>query len=256
VGLDAEWYEHDNTYVTELGIPTMDPTFVQDRSSPYGPLRSMVTQHVRIKENAHLINSELCPGCPEKFRFGTTSFADMEQAKTTLLDSFIRYDARGNLRPVTLIGHAVDNDVQMIKERFHLDIEQLGVVVAMVDTQVLAVEANLIQPSRKIRWTNLLVKFTITEKYLHNAGNAIMCMMVAALAMQMDVPGFDHGKAYAALKAHQLTRPSSEEKALCIRCNSTSHPATECRLITQCTICASHSVHFKTAGTHQTTKCL
>jgi hypothetical protein len=30
----------------------------------------------------------------------------------------------------------------MIKERFHLDIEQLGVVVAMVDTQVLAVEAN------------------------------------------------------------------------------------------------------------------
>jgi hypothetical protein len=54
----------------------------------------MVTQHVRIKENAHLMNSELCHGCPEKFQFGTTSFADMEQAKTTLLDSFIRYDAR------------------------------------------------------------------------------------------------------------------------------------------------------------------
>ena len=256
VGLDAEWYEFDPTNVTELGISIVDPVFVQDRSSPYGPLQSMVTHHVRIKKNAHLINSQLCQGYPEKFQFGTTSFADMEQAKKMLRNSFIRYDVRGNLRPVILIGHAVDNDVQMIKERFDLDIDQLGVVVATVDTQELAIEANLCHPSRKIRLAKLLEKFGITEKYLHNAGNDIVCTMLIALVMQLHVVGFEHGKAYADLKADQVPRSSPGNPVFCIRCDSTKHLASSCRMKAHCTICASHPVHFKDAGTHQEEKCL
>jgi hypothetical protein len=254
VGLDAEWYEYDSTYITELGISIMDPNFVQDFSSPYGPLRSMVTHHVRIKENAHLINWELCRGYPAKFQFGATSFADMEQTRKVLRDAFIRYDTHGHLRPVIFVGHAVDNDVKMIKERFDLDIERLGVVVATVDTQVLADEAELTE--RKVRLTDLLGKFEIEEKYLHNAGNDIVCTMVAALVMQFPEPLFvDHGKAYADLKVHHLARPSSGEKVFCIRCNSPSHFATECQQFAQCTICASYPDHSKNAGTHPTAKC-
>jgi len=49
----------------------------------------MHTQHVRIKENAHLVNHDLCDGHLDKFQFGTTSFATMEEAAIMLQRLFL-----------------------------------------------------------------------------------------------------------------------------------------------------------------------
>ncbi|KAL1799514.1 hypothetical protein ACET3X_003551 [Alternaria dauci] len=185
VALDAEWYEHDDTFITELGASILDPRSLPQplSSSAWDVLSSMENHHVRIKPHAHLINKDLCKGYPEAFQFGRTTFVGINEAKTMLKNIFTRRDELGNLRPVIFVGHAVDNDNEMIKSRFGLDLEELGTIVATVDTQVLAVEHGLIGPSRKMRLSNLLARYDIEEPYLHNAGNDVVCTMVAALLM-------------------------------------------------------------------------
>lgn len=225
VGLDAEWYEHDPQFVTELGIATLDPGSIRHWTMPWDVLSSLVTHHVRIKPNAHMVNSELCSGHPDKFQFGKTTFSDIEEAKEILRDSFTRFDYRGQLLPVIFVGHAVDNDTKMIKARFGLDLEELGVIVATVDTQTLAVEAGLVAEGRKIRLSDLLGKFDITEKYLHNAGNDIVCTAIAALLMGFSRLGKGNATAYEAFKRHTRSayKITHGVPVFCTKCDSTEH---------------------------------
>lgn len=144
----------------------------------------MINHHVRIKPNAHMVNSDLCHGYPENFQFGQTSFADTEEATSILRHIFTRFDVSRQRRPVIFLGHAVHNDVAIIQERFSLDPASLRVVVATINTQVLAIEAGLAAPGRKIKLRDLLAKFDIVEAYLHNAGNDIVCTMIVALLME------------------------------------------------------------------------
>ncbi|KAI4961167.1 hypothetical protein J4E86_000193 [Alternaria arbusti] len=185
VASDAEWYEHDDHFITELGISVLNPRSVPQTfsSSPWGILTSMENYHVRIKPHAHLTNKDLCEGHPDAFQFGSTTFVSVKEAKEMLRSVFTRRDIYGNLRPIIFVGHAVSNDYEVIKSRFGLDLEELGTIVATIDTQVLAVEHGLVNPSRKIRLAHLLSEYDIKEPYLHNAGNDIVCTMIAAFLM-------------------------------------------------------------------------
>ncbi|KAI4664202.1 uncharacterized protein J4E79_003704 [Alternaria viburni] len=185
VASDAEWYEHDDHFITELGISVLDPRSVPQpfSSSPWGILTSMENYHVRIKPHAHLTNKDLCEGHPDAFQFGSTTFVSVKEAKEMLRSIFTRRDIYGNLRPIIFVGHAVSNDYEVIKSRFGLDLEEIGTIVATIDTQVLAVEHGLVNPSRKIRLAHLLAEYDIKEPYLHNAGNDIVCTMIAAFLM-------------------------------------------------------------------------
>jgi hypothetical protein len=111
-------------------------------------LDAMVTQHVRIKTNAHMVNQDLCEGHPDNFQFGRTSFVNIEQAKQMLRCSFLHFDKRGRLRPVIFVGHALNNDVKLLRERFGFDVEAIGVVVATIDTQLLDLETRIVYEPR------------------------------------------------------------------------------------------------------------
>lgn len=257
VGLDAEWYEHDPSYITELGVAIIDPRYPNDRTSPWKLLQSMITRHVRIAANAHLINSDLCSGCPDKFQAGTTTYSSITRAKDLLRSTFVRPDARGYFRPVIFIGHAVDNDARMLKERFDFDIQALGVVIATIDTQVMAAEQGVVPSSRKARLRDLLSKQGIIEDYLHNAGNDIVCTLITALLMLWPWPITDNLKAYDELKKHLQAKliPLYGSKVYCIKCGSTTHTVADCSLAVTCTYCMADPDHRDEARTHKTEKC-
>jgi hypothetical protein len=262
IGLDAEWYEHDASYITELGVSILDPNFIniQAADSPWIIAKGLVNHHVRIKENAHMVNSELCTGFPDKFQFGETSYVSVQEAKDMLLSAFVKTDHRGRLRPVIFIGHAISNDYEVIKERFGLDIASLGVVVATLDTQVLASGKQLAPAGRAIRLKDLLGHFEIQEPYLHNAGNDIVSTMVAALviASPQPVTPTHPASAYADLKTYlkNTSKCIYGQPRFCTRCSSSMHTLKYCNVRVYCAHCGEEPAPLQPAGTHSQEKCL
>jgi hypothetical protein len=271
VASDAEWYEHDDSFITEIGLSILDPRSIPQpiSSSPWSILSSMENHHVRIKPHAHLVNKDLCEGHPEAFQFGSTTFASVDEAKDMLRRMFTRRDQYGNLRPVIFMGHAVDNDYEMIKSRFGL--EELATIVATIDTQVLAVEHGLVSPSRKMRLSTLLGEHGIEELYLHNAGNDIVCTMIAALLMlcpppQAPLSNIHPNKLhYVDLKAQLRDAGKTAVKEgrsygttrFCENCDSHNHTAPFCRVsVFHCEHCAKDPLTRHMTYTHKTEKCV
>ncbi|KNG50981.1 qde-2-interacting protein [Stemphylium lycopersici] len=263
IGLDAEWYEHDASYITELGVSILDPEFQRTRpcagasastcstaapKTAWDMLSAMENHHVRIKPHAHLTNRDLCPSHPDAFQFGSTSFASISSARAMLEDVFTRRDSAGSLRPVIFLGHAVDNDAQAIKERFGIDMEDLGSVVATLDTQVLAVEAGIAARGRKMGLSHLLEWFGLEERFLHNAGNDVVATLVAALLIVCTPPpdSLPSHLSYASLKSHLAASNSATaphrtfcgQLRFCIRCGSGQHTQACCEVAVFCEFCA------------------
>ena len=268
VASDAEWYEHDDHFITELGISVLDPRSVPQpfSSSPWSILTSMENYHVRIKPHAHLTNKDLCEGHPDAFQFGSTTFVSVKEAKEMLRSVFTRRDMYGNLRPIIFVGHAVSNDYEVIKSRFGLDLEEIGTIVATIDTQVLAVEHGLVNPSRKIRLAHLLAEYDIKEPYLHNAGNDIVCTMIAAFLMLCPPPEAPLNKLhYVDLKAqlHNAGQTAIKEgrgygvTRFCEKCDSHHHTAPYCRVsVWHCEHCDKDPLMRHMAYTHNSQKCI
>ena len=258
IGLDVEWYEKDSSYITEIGLLILDPRSVNDWSSPWAVLRTMITHHVRIRANAHLINSECCKGYPESFEFGETSFISSQEATAMLRKTFTHFDGSGHLRPIIFVGHAVGNDTKMIKERFALDVEGLGMVVATIDTQVLAMESGLALLGRQKKLRDLLEHFGIKEDYLHNAGNDAVCTMTGAFLMATPSPSKNHRKSYQDLKTtlQKTNRVSYGTLIFCTKCDSEKHIAANCPEILYCEYCANSPARDQIAHTHKSGKCV
>jgi hypothetical protein len=266
VGLDAEWYEYDKSCITELGISVLIPETVnqicKNWDSPWDVIRRMLNFHVRIKPNAHLINSDLCAGHPEKFQFGKTTFVDMAQARKLLQYAFSRVDALGRPRPIVFVGHAVDNDIQVIKDRFGFDIDALGVVVATIDTQVLATENGLAENPWRIGLGALMGKYGITEPFLHNAGNDTVCTMVAAMLMAYQWPAGNYAQMYKDFKQYVQCNSGKwwmttlGTQTFCIKCDSHQHVVANCNIAVNCVFCAAKPERAEAAHTHKFEKCL
>ncbi|KAI4941349.1 hypothetical protein J4E91_010794 [Alternaria rosae] len=268
VASDAEWYEHDDHFITELGISVLDPRSVPQpiTASPWSILTSMENYHVRIKPHAHLTNKDLCEGHPDAFQFGSTTFVSVNEAKEMLRNLFTRRDVYGNLRPVIFVGHAVSNDYEAIKSRFGLDLEELGTIVATIDTQVLAVEHGLVNPSRRIRLAHLLSGYDIEEPYLHNAGNDIVCTMIAAFLMLCPPLKAPLNKLhYVDLKAQLRDAGQTAIKEgrgygvtrFCEKCDSHHHTAPYCRVsVWHCEHCDKDPLTRHMAYSHKSEKCV
>jgi hypothetical protein len=262
VCLDAEWYEHSPAHITELGISILIPSIVDSDprgwESCWGVMRKLQNIHVRIKPNAHLVNGELCAGHPDSFQFGKTSFVDKKQTRDLLQYAFQRDDEQGRPYPIVFVGHAVDNDIHVLKEQFGFDIEALGVVVATLDTQIMAMELGLaILPGRRMRLSASLGKYDITEPYLHNAGNDTVTTMIAAMLMAYKTTGADFSYLYANYKA--FAKASWDHKGgsvgdymWCTKCESKNHFASHCTVKLHCEYCA---LLRKPAEKHGTGKC-
>jgi hypothetical protein len=249
VCLDAEWYEYSPSHITELGISILLPESVDavngEWDSAWKVMRQLLNFHVRIKPNAHLVNSELCEGHPEAFQFGRTSFVNVVQARDLLRYAFARTDAAGNPRPIIFIGHAVSNDIETLATHFGFEIGALGNVVTTLDTQVMARELSLAEAGRKMRLSNLLWTFGITEKYLHNAGNDTVTTMIAAMLMAYGIGG-DYSYLYANYKKFTQVRGGHRGRVIgdyvwCTRCEDSKHFASACRERVCCSYCAKRA---------------
>ncbi|KAJ4299008.1 hypothetical protein N0V90_004252 [Kalmusia sp. IMI 367209] len=187
---DLEFYESCHKYTTEIGITSVLVSSLRQAisGSPIHPLSSMEIHHMRIKENAHLVNGRRVAGHPEDFRFGATGFVTMEEAQQALFQLFQQYDEKKALRPVVIMGHDVDNDIEGLKERVGVDLSALGVISMTLDTQRMAKELGLAnhKPHGKLSLKDTLALYSITEPYLHNAGNDAFHTMDVACLLAID----------------------------------------------------------------------
>jgi hypothetical protein len=148
-------------------------------------------------------------------------------------------------RCVILVGHAVHNDIEMMKKHFGVDLERDGSIVARLDTQVMAEEAGYATPGRPISLSNLLRTFHIEELYLHNAGNDIMYTMIAAFLTSLEGLRkskriLDRAEAMQGIAAKIETikkwrsvydlEPSLGDELFCTKCHSTDHESGDCNV--------------------------
>lgn len=273
VGIDVEWYEHDSDYITELGFTVIDPRAVwkQHWPRPWDVFLHTVAHHVRIRENAHMINSDLCDGYPDKFHFGRTKFVTMDEASEMLTETFMQLD-RKKRRSIIFLGHAVDNDIKMLQKYFNIDWNAFG-TIHIIDTQVIAREMGFASPGQNIGLARLLAKLGIQEPHLHNAGNDIVCTTLAAVGMmgRCTIPDLEEsptGQEYYnyvksavayrwdfLLNAYEYKSrvcPSSFQtlgcEKWCTNCEHQYHNNARCETRYQCQVCGVKD--------HKTEKCL
>lgn len=262
VGIDMEWYESGHKRITEIGISVL-PVSQDPLSKPIHTLNDMQVHHLRLKDTAHMVNGEKCPGYPDEFEFGSTCFVDPAEAKQALTDTFVQYDAYGNIRPIILFGHAVDNDLDILRENFDIDLAAWGVIVLVLDTQIMAQELGM-HSRRLMSLKNILAQYCVEEKYLHNAGNDIAQTMVAASLLAGDLATgrgryqSEHQVNVDNLKAMLRNRSTLYwgTPLFCTNCDSTEHLVGQCPNTYLCTRCAHKSCWQHLAHTHPVEKCV
>ncbi|KAK3214941.1 hypothetical protein GRF29_19g1751719 [Pseudopithomyces chartarum] len=259
--IDLEWFELGPQRITEIGIAMLNRC--GSTSKPITKIQHMRVYHMRLKETAHLVNSLKCEGHPEDFSFGKTTFVTSSEAKQALNDSLVPRDLSGNLKPMVLIGHAVDNDIDVLREKFDFDLAALGNIVMILDTQVMASELGM-NGQRKMRLGHILQQFHITEPYLHNAGNDAGQTMVAAALLAgeyatgkgryADANRGDVNHVKALVRKHGK-RPRWGVPRFCTNCESTEHMVGGCPNQYWCQRCAAVPNLVFRANTHPAAKC-
>jgi hypothetical protein len=242
----------------------LDPKRVSNFETLWTILQAMDNYYVRIKEHAYLINGELCPGHLDECQSGKTSFVNKHDARDMLQKCVLHYDAWRRLRPVVFVGHAVDNDFKIIKERLGLVIEALDVVVATMDTQTIYTDRQAGYVPRIVGLGALLRVCGVEEQYLHNAGNDTVATMVTAILI-----GFNHrlettdghAAAYEIIKITSKAKSIRQQRIFGTRqffptCGSEAHCPDKCiPYYHNCNICASSVAHYHNRMTHGTMRC-
>lgn len=259
VSLDLEWWEFDSQYMTEIGIATLPQC--ETMAEPL--LKELEVHHLRVKENAHLVNGKLCAGHPESFQFGKTAFVSKIEASMALKSIFAQHDEEDNLVPIILLGHAVDNDIEVLRDSFGFDLNALGTLVMVLDTQVMATELGLLG-GKKLSLKNVLEQYSIEEPFLHNAGNDAAQTMVAAslLAMEHETRKGRYDERNQVdvnnLKLRLCKEPSLYwgDWLFCTSCESLGHLASSCPEKFSCDRCNNAPGRVgMPQGLHPTAKC-
>jgi hypothetical protein len=267
-GLDMEWYWADiSKRITELGICTLQIPPYRQADQLLLALEYMSIHHVRVREYAHMVNWT-CQWFSRKVSVRPTTFVRMEEGRSLLSQCFaLDNAASGIVQPVVLVGHAVDNDIEVTKAQMGVDLNRNGGIIAILDTQVMAAELEISNAAEKpIGLRSLIEYFAITEPYLHNSGNDIATTMIALLLLveEFTSPGVHKGNPANQMHVNQLKQTLVQKSrfspivgiaTFCTKCDSTQHAASECPVIVRCNICANMGLEDK-MGTHKTEKCV
>jgi hypothetical protein len=108
--------------------------------------------------------------------------------------------------------------------------------------------------------------YDIDEEFLHNAGNDVVCTLIAAILMAYKAPTSGHSVYYKELKRYlqvnsksrSIMAPKFGTYIFCEKCSSHSHLASHCtRRDLYCHACMKHPNRSKTfTYTHRTTRCV
>ena len=263
IAVDLEWWEFDSKKVTEIGISTL-AACEKTSAKPIHQLTGMDVHHLRLKENAHLVNGKLCDGFPEDFSFGKTVFVDAAEANQALNTIFVQPDENNETRPVILLGHAVDNDVDVLRDHFGFDLAALGNLIMVLDTQIMAAELGL-YGGKKMSLKHILGQYCIEDHHLHNAGNDAGQTMVAATLLAGECATgkgrYDGGNQADVENVKSNSRSRSGlywgVPTFCTNCESNTHLVSACQKQTVCARCSEAAVkvgHVPTLD-HPTEKC-
>lgn len=132
IPIDTEWYESNPRQVTELGIAGVSVYNARfGFSSKFTDvLATMEVNHLRIKENAHKVNGRRCQGHPEDFGFGATGFVTEEEGRGVLHTSLMQWNNE-YLRPIILVGHAVDNDAHEFRDHLGINLDDYPILMTL-----------------------------------------------------------------------------------------------------------------------------
>lgn len=205
--VDVESYERDHSLITEVGISTLDTLDLVD--FPPGKdgenwMSKIRARHFRIKEHAHLNNTEFINGCANRFEFGQSEFIGLAEAPAVVATCFrtpfsgtgaYRADDPSPLRAavhnpqppsqpekrnIILLGHDTNTDVRYLQALGYNPLN-LSTLVETLDTVVLhRVYKRDAQPASLAR---ILYEFDITGWHLHNAGNDAYYTMQAMIGI-------------------------------------------------------------------------
>lgn len=91
ISIDLEWNERRRNEVTEVGISTLDTLDITNVAPGDGGknwIRWIRSRHIRIKENAHVVNQNFVSGCPDRFDFGQSEFVSLGDASQVVEGCF------------------------------------------------------------------------------------------------------------------------------------------------------------------------
>jgi len=196
VTMDCEMHEIEPRVLTEYGLNTfsrkeMAPVLRSPGIHGENILRNIYYYHIRVRENAHLINWRFVRGNPERNHFGSTRFATKEDAKEFLVETLawpIDDDNEdGPKCPVIFLGHSVKNDLRMLQEELGIDPKFDSNVVAIIDTQKIANEQGIRrkgqQKGQQIALKSLIQHFGVEFRDGHTASNDAAYTIISAVQM-------------------------------------------------------------------------
>lgn len=193
--VDVEAYEKMNRPITEIGISTLDTHDLEGLSpGEIGRawMKKIRSRHFRIKETAHLNNSEFVAGCADHFEpeFGQSEWISFKEAPQVIASCFRPpYSRSAELveaqsstndessviegetdhdpkRQLILVGHDITMDINYLR-KLGYDVSNLSNLIETLDTTNLYRAWKRQQNPTKLG--AILVDLELTGWNLHNA---------------------------------------------------------------------------------------
>ncbi|KAJ8105879.1 hypothetical protein OPT61_g9913 [Boeremia exigua] len=200
VCVDVESYERAHHKITEVGIATLDTRELMNVApgtdgENWRPL--IRARHFRIREHAHLVNSEFVQGCPNRFYFGESTFVSQADApahvaacfsppfgaqpsdNASALSLFSEHDPNEK-RNIIFLGHDTLGDVRYLQTLGYDPLKVENLLEALDTAVVYRVWRRELNPTKL---GTILNEFDIAGHGLHNAGNDAVYTVQAMLAI-------------------------------------------------------------------------
>lgn len=258
--VDTESYTLNTDQMTELGLAYISRKTAQKVGAP-GPHGQKLQEalqffHFRIAEHAHLRSNREDSKGPLGNRFGHTRFITFRELREVLEYQFNQEiesndpELKGCKRPVVLVGHALEHDVENAKkEGLNYNFLDNLSIVAKIDTQALARETKDWIPPHDMRTNEIGLKVLIEKlgfQHLddhtacNDAARTMMCGVHMILPNELRISDSPTMQEVADRVENQskFTSPAPYGTALCCtRCGWRDHSIEDCTAAVTCAAC-------------------
>ena len=214
VCVDVESYERSHNIITEIGISTLDTREL--RGIPPGQdgraWRDVIrARHFRIREHAHLVNTDFVAGCADRFEFndGQSEWISIQDGPRTVASCFrppfsaisstesslptdsanvtsltprlpLPQNSEPEKRNIILVGHDISQDINYL-QRLGYNPLNLSSLLEIIDTASLYRALKRDNNARSLG--AILLDLGIAGWNLHNAGNDAAYTLQALLGI-------------------------------------------------------------------------
>jgi len=199
IAIDVEAYEKAHHIITEVGVSTLDTRDLKGTAPGVNGQnwqQFVRARHFRINEHKAYVNDEYVHGCPERFEFGTSEMAGLQEMPSKLTRCFHEpfskpgssdpegpiHDDPEHRRNIVLLGHDVEQDVQYC-HRLGFSVLGRGNLLSIMDTRAMYQAYTRDHSPRGLG--SIMGDFDFSAWHLHNAGNDAVYTMWAMLAISV-----------------------------------------------------------------------